>query len=136
MRTSARVGLVGAVCLGIVAILFERGAWAGYMIAVTFFCGYVCYGSLRRLEFTEFEMESPTDAGWTPVESEEDVIGRISGTPTEDPAESRRAKQVERNARQLDQILDKIRTSGIGSLGFRERRVLRKATRQRRKGER
>lgn len=133
MRVTARVGLICAVCFGIAAIIFERGAWAAYMIAIAFFCGYVCYSSLRKLEFTESEMEKPTDEGWTPVESEEDVVARISGAPTEDVQQSRREEKAQESASQLDVVLDKIRVSGIKSLSFRERRLLRKATRQRRK---
>ena len=102
-------------------------------IAIAFFCGYVCYTSMRRLEFTEREMEEPTDAGWTPVESRDDVVGRISSVEQAERAEARKEEKVRKHAERIDRVLEKIQSSGMDSLSFRERRLLRKATRQRRR---
>lgn len=130
MRLTERIGGYGAVALGVLAILLAGGVWTAYLIAIAFFCGVVCFGARRQREFTDEELGMPSDEGWTPVEGDEDVVGRIGA---QDHSTNRPSKEQSGPvAEEIDALLDKIRTSGLSSLTRRERRVLKKATRHRR----
>lgn len=124
MRVVARMGVIGAVVLGILAILLASGVNAAYTIALAFFCGLISVNSMRRLEFTEEMLEdSESGEGFEYSDSPEEsgVIGRFTAT-------------VDRKQNpKVDQILEKIQTKGLKSLSFRERWALRRATRRHRK---
>ena len=124
MRINERVGGIGAIALGVASILLAEGVWSAYLIAVAFFCGYVCFGAGRRRALTEAFLES-FEGDWSPVEDDPEVVGRIGSG---EGATKRQGPSDE----EVDALLDKIRTSGAGSLSWRERRVLRRATRHRR----
>lgn len=133
MKGVERVGVAGAVVLAVVALLWSTGIWSTYLIAVAFFCGLTSLRVGDSVAFTEEELGRLSDEGWAPVEDDADVLGRI-GAPN-DPAriEADPPAPADPDAEVVDLILEKIKRSGLGSLTRREHRVLRKATRQRRK---
>jgi Zn-dependent protease len=127
MGITERVGFLLAVLLGLVAFLSTDGPWGIYLITIAFFCGYVCKGMGSRLAFTEHELGMPSSEGWAPVEDDADVVARIGGV---DDAKSPRGRDGT-HADRVDAILDKVRASGLDSLTRSERRLLKKATRDR-----
>jgi Zn-dependent protease len=133
MSLTERIGGYGAVALGLVAILFAGGVWTAYLIAIAFFCGVLCYGARRRREFTDQELGMACDEGWTPVEGDSEVVGRIG--VSEQSAEDSPPRRSGPANEEIDALLDKIRVSGLSSLTRSERRVLKKATRQRRRDQ-
>lgn len=122
MRFAAQLGIVLSVLLGLIAMLAGVGAWSGYGLALAFFGGFVCVGSVKRLDFTESEL-GMSGPGVNGLDQDEEhaVIGRIGVTP----AQQKREKQSAR----VDAILEKIQRSGMKSLNFHERRLLKKVTR-------
>lgn len=131
MSLTERIGGYGAVALGVVAILFAGGVWTAYLIAIAFFCGVLCFGARRQREFTDQELGMACDEGWTPVEGDSDVVGRIGAN--EQPGEGSPEQRSGPASEEIDALLDKIRVSGLSSLTRSERRVLKKATRHRRR---
>ncbi|MEC7352174.1 MAG: DUF6576 domain-containing protein, partial [Planctomycetota bacterium] len=128
---TARVGFLVAILLGVTALLTTEGIYAGYLVALAFFCGFCCQRELNRMRFTESELEvlDHEELGtWAPEDREEGVVGRINapggGVHPDGTAEERAA---------VDRILDKIRSGGMKSLSRAERRLLKRASKRRRR---
>jgi Zn-dependent protease len=117
MRLAAQLGVVFSVLLGLIAMLAGVGAWSGYGLALAFFGGFVCVGSVKRLDFTESEL----DVSGLDEDEDNAVIGRIGAKPGQQKRDAQSAR--------VDAILEKIQRSGMKSLNFRERRLLKKITR-------
>ena len=127
---TSRAGFVVAILLGVTALLTTEGVYAGYLVALAFFCGYCCIREARRMRFTERELEALDHeelAEWNPRAREEGVIGRITPDPSTSGAGRREAENEA-----LDRILDKIQTSGMRGLSLRERWLLRRVSKRRR----
>ncbi|MEC8817737.1 MAG: site-2 protease family protein [Planctomycetota bacterium] len=128
---TARVGFLVAILLGVTALLTTEGIYAGYLVALAFFCGFCCQRELNRMRFTESELEvlDHEELGtWAPEDREEGVVGRINapggGVHPDGTAEESAA---------VDRILDKIRSGGMKSLSRAERRLLKRASKRRRR---
>ncbi|MEE2681234.1 MAG: site-2 protease family protein [Planctomycetota bacterium] len=127
---SARIGFVVAILLGVTALLTTEGVYAGYLVALAFFCGFCCIREYQRMHFTERELEmlDHDELGeWDSHGAEEGVVGRISP----DPAASRPDPHEAENEA-LDRILDKIQSTGLRGLSLRERWLLRRVSKRRR----
>jgi hypothetical protein len=127
---SSRIGFVVAILLGVTALLTTEGVYAGYLVALAFFCGFCCLREDQKMRFTEHELESldHEELGeWSPHQREEGVVGRIEP----DPANSGDSRQSKEN-KALDLILDKIQKIGMRGLSLRERWLLRRVSKRRR----
>ncbi len=136
MRCSCRVGLIGAVCVGIFALMRNDTM----LLGIALFGGITCYLTARRVQFEsdflgfspeeeEAEFEPPTApfprgvSSSMPAPLGAGALGRkVSTAP---PLTEREAS--------IDRVLDKISRDGMGSLTPAEQEVLRKATDERRK---
>ena len=127
---SCRIGFVVAILLGVTALLSTEGVYAGYLVALAFFCGFCCLREDQKMRFTEGELEvlDHEELGeWKPEEREEGVVGRI----TSDRANPTQARSAKEN-KALDLILDKIQKNGMRGLSLRERWLLKRASKRRR----
>lgn len=106
---SAHVGLVAAVVLVALGVVFEDGK---LLIAIGAFGAAVCWAERRRIQFL---------AGDDPV---------LDAPPPAEETDDPEPDQAE-----LDRILEKISEVGMGGLSGRERRVLKRATRRSRETE-
>ncbi len=138
MRFSCRAGFVGAILLGTLGAVTTELS----LIGVAIFGALTCYVTLKRLEFTEEQL------GFEDTEG--DAYLASSGREAPDERREReieeariareqttRERDVAKRAREeaeFDQILDKIRGSGLNSLSSAERRVLERETERRRRG--
>ena len=130
MIWSSRIGFLVAILLGITALLTTEGVYAGYLVALAFFCGFCCLREGQRMRFTERELEVLDHAElgvWEPEEADRGVVGRIE--PQKSLArEPRRSKENDA----IDLILDKIKKNGMRGLSLRERWLLKRVSKRRR----
>jgi Zn-dependent protease len=113
MRIAVRSGYFGALALGIIGFVMQSVV----LVMIALFGGVTCYMTSRQLEFTDEFMgvvpEGPSRPSWR---------------------KRRRAAREAREARErrrVDAVLRKISESGLESLSFTERRLLRRETRRR-----
>ena len=129
MRIACRAGIVGAVAIGIGALISE----STMLLGIAIFGGFVCVASGRHIEsqrdFLGFE---PDPSELAAMEDQEDELAMLSRQKTVAPA---KPKQNLGEA-EVDRILDKIARSGIESLSQAERNALQRATDERRDRER
>ena len=126
MRYAVRVGYVGAIGLGIMG--FVNGNVMLVCIAV--FGGITCYITHRQLQFTQetlgFESDEYSASLYGPDEGDD----KSPGPTRRERAAERRSDQDQQEARAVDEILQKIATSGMESLTRGEKRRLQRATRR------
>ena len=126
MRYAVRAGYIGALCLLIMGLVI--GPTMLVLIAV--FGGFTCYITHRQLKFTQETLGFESD----------DYSASLSG-PDEDeaapPAPTRGERAAERQVQRrqqesqaVDDILQKIASSGMESLTRGEKRRLERATRR------
>lgn len=133
LRIACQSGLIGAVALGVAALV----ANSTMLLAIALFGGLVCHGTRRQLDLErEFLGFEPDASEFAEIEEElssgpKDARGGISGR-VETKAESRARAQQAASEAELDRILDKIARSGIESLTEREREALQRATDEKR----
>ncbi len=133
MRFAVRTGYVGALLLAVFGAVFTN-LW---LLAIAIFGAVTCYMTHKQLQFTE-EMMGFTDG------SDEYALQLAYGeTECEDGAarpnraERRAAKQrvkEEQEAAEVDRILQKIASSGMGSLTRNERKLLDRVSARKRGG--
>jgi len=140
MRVAVRIGYVGAIVLGLYGVLSAN--WL--LVGLAIFGGLTCRQTVRELDFTEETMGEGAGLGGAEgrvyVESLEasrkELAAERDGEAKRRAAEAalRKAEEVRRanDVAEFDRILDKIRTSGIGSLTPAERRVLERETERKR----
>ena len=114
-HATAFSGLWVATAVGMVGIVF---ADAKILLAIAIVSGIVCTIERRRLQFLSYAQMIP---GYSNDHQKHDPA------PKSEPSQPDQAN--------LDQILEKISTTGIDSLTRRERRTLKKATESSRKTE-
>ena len=130
MTVTCRVGFLVAILLGVTALLTTEGIYAGYLVALAFFCAFCCVRELQKMRFTDDELETLDHeelSEWSPEEVDDGVVGHIHAQGSAPPG-SRRSRE---NAA-LDLILDKIQKHGMGRLTLRERWLLRRVSKRRR----
>lgn len=127
MVTVVRVGLTASFALGFIAFVEEHVM----LLALAFFGGMTCWTSGRQLEFTEGFLDLEDDAyalGLPEDEPDDDEDGDFGV----DAPEGDEPGATTDEAEQLDDILEKVRRSGLESLTPEEQDVLRRATERRR----
>ena len=121
MEIASVVGLVGGAVLAAVGLATERAS----LVGVGVFCGLVCWNERRRLR-------APDEIGETAY------AASLREQEREREDASRRAEQARREreheAAEVDRILAKIASTGMGSLTPREKRFLEEATARKRAG--
>ncbi len=136
MRVSCRIGLVGAVLVGVLALVRNDTM----LLGIALFGGITCYLTAKRVQFEADFL------GFSPEEEEQDEDLGVTGAshagggrpqvPSPTIAPARKATPaVPPTAAEasIDRVLDKISRDGMGSLTAAEQEVLRKATDDRRK---
>lgn len=125
-RLAANVGFVLAVLIGMYALL----AQLNMLFSICFFCGATCFMEKRRLAFVDDEPDWASGEGFHTA-----GYSKARSAAQEDKAykaavalqKRQRATQAE-----VDRILDKIRTEGMGSLTRREKAILKDETERKR----
>jgi len=125
MVIAAKSGLIGAVVLGVFAVVFGNTLLMG----VALFAGLTCWMQGRQIQF-ELAGEVPgydfeRGYGGMPGAEEEVASGR---------AEAKRREREEAEQTELDRILAKIAKTGMGNLSTKEKKFLTRATDQKRRG--
>lgn len=128
MIYSTWIAILGSAVLAAVGLLLASGAYAGYLVGLAFFCGAISLNAARKMRFTHGELEALDQMErFVPSDENEpsEVVGRLG--PAVESFEHARNSGDDR----LDRILEKIAEHGNESLGFRERRLLRRSSRRR-----
>ena len=122
MRIAVRVGYVGAIGLGITALVTGNFMLGG----IALFGGITCWITHKQLQYTQETMgfESDDYAASLHAEAEDDPPPR----PSRRAEQRRRREQQESEA--VDAILRKIAATGMESLSASEKRMLRRATKK------
>jgi stage IV sporulation protein FB len=117
--------------LGIAATLFVVAMVGGEntLLAVALFGGIVCWYERRRLAVAE-----PEHPGMTGYDFSRGYDGLPDPEAPPAAGPDRRGQRERAEQERLDAILAKIAAFGMGSLSWRERRWLRRATARRRRG--
>ncbi len=115
---TAFTGLWVATAVGLVGMVFVD---AKMLLAIAIVAGIVCTLERRRLQFLDYALMVP---GFSKSDSKPDPEPKSASDQPDHPPTV-----------DLDQILEKISTSGIESLTRRERRTLKKATESSRNSE-
>lgn len=126
MRYAVRVGYVGAIGLGIMGFVTGNVM----LVCIAIFGGITCYITHRQLQFTQetlgFESDEYSASLYGPDEDEAVPPGH---TRRERTAE-RQVQREQQEAHAVDDILQKIASSGMQSLTRGEKRRLERATRR------
>lgn len=128
MTLAVNTGFAAAIVLAVLALVIKSENDI-MLLGVAIFGGIVCYLEKRRLQFAEEELGF---AGY-------DFSRGYAGLEDEDDehhvrAERRAEKEHERREREsaeIDRILAKVSATGMDSLSYQERRVLKRATKRR-----
>ena len=126
MRYSVRVGYIGAIGLFIMGVVSKNMM----LVCIALFGGITCYITHRQLQFTQetlgFESDDYSASLYGPDEDE-----AVPPRPTRsERAEERQVQREQQESQAVDDILQKIASSGIESLTRGERRRLERATRR------
>lgn len=137
---AARIGLAGAVVLGVVGLLFVRGLPGGLLVAVAITNAFACQRALLEARFSDGPYgprleawESDAEA-WklgAPQAEEEEVVQ--ASRPSRRRNERRGHPDVPTGA-ELDRLLDRVRDVGLAGLTDSERAALQRASDARRSG--
>ncbi|MSR40977.1 MAG: hypothetical protein EXS10_03635 [Phycisphaerales bacterium] len=137
MRMSCRIGLVGAVAVGVFALIRNDTM----LLGIALFGGITCYLTNRRVAFeADFLGFSPEEAEpeEEPAPAPPQKRSMFGAAPKSVAAATTTTHKPTTAAStaadaSIDRILDKISRDGMGSLTPAEQEVLRKATDERRK---
>lgn len=121
MRVAVRAGYIGAIALGVLGLVIDETM----LVLVAVFGGVTCWITSRQLEWTEQFMGHELQ----PDDADED-------DEAEERARATRLDEARAEAEALDHVLRKISVSGLNSLTARERKLLNRATEQRRRERR
>ncbi len=129
MRLAVRVGYVGAIALGAMGLVMGDFT----LVFIALFGGVTCWITHRQLAFTQELM------GFAP---DEDAAGLYDAPAKERPPSARSRRRAARRAARRrqetnrdDAILKKIADTGMKSLTWSERRLLKRATKSKRRSE-
>ncbi len=126
MRIACRAGVVGAVALGVGALVADSTMLLGIAVFGGFICVLTAREMERRKDFLGFD---PDPSELMHMEEELEVAESRAAAEETRKREAQRAK----GEAEMDRILDKIARSGMGSLSEAERKVLERATDERRR---
>ena len=128
LAASANIGLIIAALLAIFSLTTRAG---GHLFAIALFGGFTCWMEKQRLKMTA-----------DPILGAYDFDRGYAGLPRDDdddPSATRAAKAAEKRRREqekeqaeLDRLLAKIASSGMGSLTGAEKRWLQRTSERRR----
>lgn len=128
MRISIRVGLVGAVCLGVFGAVTGR-----YMlVGIAIFGGITCWLTHKQLSFTEEMMGHENDEYALGLAYDDDEQETPQPSAKQQKQADKIARQQQEEAEELDRILKKIAESGMDSLSRKEKQFLELTSRRKR----
>lgn len=131
MKIAATVGMVMAGLVGMYAMVRSETT----LMTIAIFAGFTCFNELQRVQFAERagaepeEEESPFAASLRPERESEDTDAMLERKRKE---AQRRQEEELRHQQELDRILAKISTQGMGALTRSEKRFLEQDTTRRR----
>lgn len=126
MRYSVRVGYVGAIGLGIMGFVTANVM----LVCIALFGGITCYITHRQLQFTQETLGFESDEYSASLHGPDEADAAPPGPTRRERADERRADHDQQESRAVDDILQKIAVSGMGSLTRGEKRRLHRATRR------
>ncbi|MEY5033387.1 MAG: hypothetical protein RL354_2418, partial [Planctomycetota bacterium] len=131
MRIACRAGIVGAVVIGVSALIAE----STMLLGIAIFGGFTCVMTARHVEqqrdFLGFEPD-PAELAAMEEEVELETAARRESSRSERTREQSRDDARKDGEAEIDRILAKIARSGIESLSAAERQTLQRATDERR----
>ncbi|MBL0868983.1 MAG: hypothetical protein IBJ18_00210 [Phycisphaerales bacterium] len=131
MKIAATVGIVVASLVGMYGLVRSEST----LLLIAVFSGFTCFHELQRVQFAERagveseEEESPFAASLRPDRESEDTDAMLERKRKE---AQRRQEEEQRHQQELDRILAKISTQGMGALTRSEKRFLEQDTTRRR----
>ena len=147
MRIACRSGLVGAVVVGVLALVTDSTA----LLGIALFGGVVCYSTAKQLEYErdylgfdphgldpgELDGEFGADAGslLEPLDAGEARSGSSRTSAARKAAEATASDASRAQEAEIDRILAKIAEQGMDALSRAERDALRRATESKRDGD-
>jgi Zn-dependent protease len=138
MRVACRSGLVGAVVVGVLALVTDSTA----LLGIALFGGVVCYATAKQLEhereflgFDPDEFDPGADGLFEPLEVEDIRSGSSQASAAVKAADSKAAEALHAREAEIDRILAKIAEKGMDALSRAERETLRQATESKRDSE-
>ncbi len=127
MRLAVRLGYVGAIALGAMGLVMGNFM----LVFIALFGGVTCYVTHRQLAFTQEMM------GFAPDEYAENLYDAPARERQSSPRRRRRAARraalLRQESNRVDAVLKKIAESGMRSLTWAEKRLLKKATKSKRR---
>lgn len=137
MRIAVRVGYIGAIVLALFTIIFADTLGASNAIllfSIALFGGFTCWSTYKQLQYTEEVMGFSHDEYALGIGRENDEDRPKAPSKRAQLRARKRAETERRASEELDRLLEKIKTEGMGSLSGRERRWLQTQTKKRRSG--
>lgn len=144
MRITVRVGYIGAILMGVFALAAgeQLGLTTALLLfSIAVFGGFTCWTTHKQLEFAEEVMGFSYDEYALKIgqDSDEKTEGesprRERGpSPRALRKQQKHADQLQRDAAELDRLLQKIAEKGMGTLTGRERKWLESQTKKKRSG--
>ena len=148
MSISVTVGLAAAVVLGMIGMFVEQFM----LVGIAVFGGITCYQEKIKLQYltgggmgSEREPWAASAGGWRGDAEMDNPDDDLRGTSRDPAAAAERAEEQRRKAREkaaaeqaahqveLDRILAKIKSQGMGSLTGKEKKVLEQETETKRR---
>jgi Zn-dependent protease len=129
---AARIGMVGAVLLGLAGLFLFRGVGGGVMVALAITNFMACQRAVLEARYSDGPYGEPREP-W-----EEDPDAWKYGAPQDEPAPRPRARPPRERAapapaeEELDRLLDRVREVGVSGLTPSERAALQRASEARR----
>ncbi len=126
MRYAVRTGYVGAICLLIMGLVI--GPTMLVLIAV--FGGLTCYITHRQLQYTQETLGFESDDYSASLQGPDEDETPPAGPTRRERAVDRQVQREQQESQAVDDILQKIASSGMESLTRGEKRRLERATRR------
>jgi Zn-dependent protease len=130
---AARVGMVGAGCF-LVAAFFQPRVWSGILVAIALTVFLACLRARREARWGEGPYGPRREAWESDPEAWKHRLAGPSGAQRRRAARDVRAREASvRLAADVDRILDRVHEVGMAGLTRRERRTLRRASKEQRR---
>ncbi len=126
MRYAVRIGYVGAIALIIMGFVGGNVM----LVCIAIFGGITCYITHRQLQFTQETLGFESDDYSASLHGPDEDEAVPAGPTRRERAAERQVQREQQESRAVDDILQKIASSGMESLSRMEKRRLRRATRR------
>lgn len=131
MRATVRIGYVVTIILAVAGVYLREMT----VVLVALFGGVTCFITHKQLEFTEQALGLEGEEYAMSVSHSREDEARVRKPTRAERRAQRRDQQERAEALEVDRILQKIASTGMGSLTRSERRLLNRVTERKRRSE-